>query len=80
MSGLRRRINMKIVRVKTLGRRVVAVATLGAVGDWSAYVDAVPGKNHEAEADDVAGRGDKLPQDLAEFLFPDLAKEYEWRE
>jgi hypothetical protein len=70
----------KVIRYKALGARVLAVATVGAVGDWSAYVDAVPGKSHEKEAEEVAGTGDKLPEDLAKFLFPDLAEQYQWRE
>jgi hypothetical protein len=71
---------VNILSVKVLCRRVLAVATKGAVGDWAAYIDAVPGHNHEREAVDVADNGDKLPQAFAEVLFPDLAKEYRWRD
>lgn len=69
-----------VVRIQALGSRVLAVATVGAVGDWSAYIDAVPGKHHRQEAEKVADEGDKLPEAIATILFPSVAKEYKWRE
>ena len=49
-------------------------------GFWTAYVDAVRGENHDYEWQLVAASGDKLPQKVAEVLFPDIAKDYLWRD
>lgn len=47
---------------------VVAIFNL-AVGDWAAYVGAVPGVKHEDEWEEVARTGTKIAADLAEMLF-----------
>ena len=55
-----------------LAQRVLCVAIFNhAVGDWSAYCDAVPGKQHTDEAEGVTRHGDKLPQKVAEVIFED---------
>lgn len=56
----------------SLAMRVMAVAILNfKVGDWSAYVNAVPGMNHRNEWREVAKHGDRLPRKAAEALFGD---------
>ena len=48
--------------------------------DWSAYIDAVEGKNHDEEFMEVAANGSKLNYQIAKFLFPSLDINYTWRE
>jgi len=43
-----------------------------------AYIDAVPGENHEREWMEVMREGSKLPKEVAEMLFPDF-KDLRWR-
>lgn len=72
----------KEYRRRSLARRIMAVAVFDRdVGDWSAYIDAVPGIDHGAEWGSVADHGDKLPKDVAAVLFPSLAadKGLRWR-
>lgn len=66
-----------------LARRVMAVAVYDEkVGDWAAYVDAVPGHRHEEEWQEVVDHGLKLPKRVAEVLFPALAanENLAWRD
>lgn len=66
-----------------LARRVMAVASYDEeVGDWAAYIDAVPGSNHDEEWREVVDRGLKLPKRLAEVMFPALAanEKLKWRD
>ena len=66
-----------------LARRVMAVAVYDEeVGDWAAYIDAVPGNNHSEEWQEVVDYGLKLPKRVAEVLFPVLAanEKLEWRD
>jgi hypothetical protein len=71
------------VRRKTrwiaLDQKVIAVAVEGEVGDWTAYIGAVEGKDHNEEWRQVAKYGSKLPRKVAEAIFPDFAKEFVWR-
>ena len=68
---MKERITLSTKTIIRLASRVLVVASVNEpVGDWSAYIDAVPGMNHEREWQDVAKIGTKLPQDHAEFLFP----------
>jgi hypothetical protein len=67
-------------RYIALSRKVIAVAIEGEVKDWAAYIDGVPGDNHFLEAKEVARTGTKLPQKVAEILFPDFASEFSWRD
>lgn len=53
-----------------LASRVMAVMRTRIEGAWAAYIDAVPGHNHEFERDDVLADGDKLPEDIARAIFP----------
>ncbi len=59
-----------------LAMRVLAVAVINThdekVFDWAAYIDAVPGQNHENEYLNVAENGSKTSKEIAEVLFPDL--------
>jgi len=61
-----------ITRIHPLARNVLAVARTGIEGSWAAYIDAVPGKSHEAEAAEVLDRGNKLPREIAEMLFSEF--------
>jgi len=70
-----------------LDRRVLVVAVAdslpglyaGKEGDWAAYIGAVAGDKHGIEVEEVAKRGTKIPQWMAEKLFPLTAKSYKWR-
>jgi hypothetical protein len=70
----------KICGWKALDTKVLAVATVGPVEDWSAYIGAVEGENHEEEAKKVAAEGSKLSYALAKIIFPNQAIHYEWRD
>jgi len=60
-----------------LATRVLVVAKTRIEGTWAAYVDAVPGVNHDVEQYEVLEYGTKLPEQIARFLFPMFAdKEY----
>lgn len=58
-----------------LARRVLAVMKTRIEGTWAAYIDAVPGKSHEEEQNDVLAYGNKLSEPMARLLFPDVPKE-----
>jgi len=62
-----------------LASKVLAVAVEGGIGDWAAYVGAVPGIDHDREWQDVKEHGTKLPQTIAEILFPKWKNTYVWR-
>lgn len=66
------------VDYRTLDTRVIAVAKEGAIGDWAAYIGAVPGNSHENEWPEVAASGSKLPESVANALFPHFAR-FEYR-
>lgn len=83
-EGFKGNRDVKLVRVSTealqyvapfqtyraLGRQVLVVAVPGQIGDWAAYIGAVPGVSHEKEVGEVAMHGDKLTKALASILFP----------
>jgi len=69
----------EILQKYAFAKDVLAVAILGGVGDWSAYIGAVQGINHDVEQFEVAKFGEKLPEDIARLIFPQVAKEYIWR-
>lgn len=69
---------MKILMKKALAAKVLAVAVEGDIHDWAAYIDAVPGKKHDDEAQLVAEEGVKLDRDVAAVLFPCLDMK-KWR-
>jgi len=62
-----------------LDMHVLCIAVKGVIDDWSAYIGAVPGKNHTDEAELVAKDGSKLPYWIAKKLFPSMDEAYEWR-
>lgn len=67
-------------RYFALASRVLAVAKQGGRGDdWSAYIDAVDGKDHDQEWQKVVTHGTKLFYAYAKVMFPDFDKEYQWR-
>ena len=53
-----------------LARRVLVVAKTRVECAWAAYIDAVPGENHDRERLAVLAKGSKLPEVLARILFP----------
>ena len=56
--------------VEPLSQTVLAVASLNvSVGDWSAYIDSVPGENHRNEWQAVSAGGAKMRHSMAEALF-----------
>ena len=55
-----------------LAMKVLAVAQTRVEGAWSAYIDAVPGMDHEAEQEAVLRHGEKLPEAVARLLFPSM--------
>jgi len=66
---------------KTLSPRVLVVAVVNKhTLEWSAYIDAVPGNNHEEEYVHVANTGSKLDHTFAKILFPILERKYCWRD
>ena len=68
----------KRMRYTILGQNVLAVAKEGGNNDWAAYIDAVPGINHQAEIEHVMTNGDKLQEDVARVLFPEF-RDLAWR-
>jgi len=58
---------------------VLVVASEGHFGDWSAYIGAVAGDNHDLEWLEVLHHGSKLPEKVAAVLFPDFAEKFVWR-
>jgi len=69
-----------MIRYLALAQKVLAVAKSNDdIGDWAAYIDAVPGDDHETEYMNVARHGDKLPENVAKLLFPGFTEKYKWR-
>jgi len=64
---------------RALGHRVLAVASVTVDVDWAAYIGPVAGQSHADEWPEVARHGDKLPQHIAEALFPQIAECYDYR-
>ena len=69
----------KIITKRALSQRVLVVAVADD-HEWCAFCDAVPGDNHDVEAQAVVDRGDKLDEKLAKLLFPGLSNHRKWRE
>lgn len=69
-----------VIDYRALHREVLVVAKANKdVGDWKAYIAPVPGRNHDEEWRDALAKGDPLPQDLAEFMFPTFKERFAWR-
>ena len=71
--------NGKQIRYVALDARVLAVAVEGSVKDWSAYIGAVDGHDHDVEFHEVRDNGAKLPYEVAKVIFPDFDKVFRWR-
>jgi hypothetical protein len=52
--------------------RVMAYAHTRVEGAWCAYIDAVPGQNHDHEWQEVMRYGGKLPESIALLIFPEF--------
>ncbi len=66
---------------RALDRRVLVVAVINDnVGDWNAYIGAVPGIKHDHEYAEVAKTGSKLPLPIARLIFPEATSLYKWRD
>jgi len=59
-----------VTRVHPLHRNILAVAKTRVEGAWAAYIDVVPGINHDSEYGDVLLNGNKLMEATARTLFP----------
>jgi len=74
-------IMTKKMEYRALDSKVLAVAVEGYVSDWSAYIGAVRGDNHDKEYLDVAEHGNKLPEKIARAIFPyEPWKSLVWRD
>jgi len=60
------------VKVKAASSRVLIVARTRIEGAWSAYLDAVPGYDHDEEWKGVVRFGLKQPEEIARAFFPGL--------
>ena len=61
------------VAVFALSSKIIAVANTRVEGRWKAYIDAVPGKNHDEEWQDVRRQGVAVPHEIAKAIFPGFA-------
>ena len=70
--------NMEI-HVRYLHPHVLTVAVVNPGREWAVYVADAAGGDAEAEYRDVVDRGVKLPQPVAEALWPELADRCHYR-
>ncbi len=56
------------MKIYPLAMHVIVVAHEREDG-WCAYIDAVPGQNHQNEAQRVLDYGEKLPEHIAIAMF-----------
>lgn len=66
-----------------LATKVVAFAIVNvSVGDWAAYIDAVPGIDHDKEFGQLLEKrmSAKLSHDIAKIIFPYFDDKYRWRD
>jgi len=74
------RIGAHFYKYVAIASDVLVVAVINEdVGDWTAYVKAVPGQNHDEEYIQVADRGAKLMASVAALYFPAFAAQFRWR-
>ena len=59
----------RVVTHWPLSTRVLAVAATRTEGTWKAYIDAVPGWNHDNEWQKVLAHGAMLDEPVARLLF-----------
>lgn len=72
---------LMIYRYKALTRKVLTVAVVNTrTFDFSVYIDAVEGKNHDNEFMKVADYGSKLSKELAMILYSGLFIKFNWRD
>lgn len=65
-----------------LASRVMTIAVANiTVGYWAAYIDAVPGENHDEEFDQLLEerRSVKLSYEIAKIIYPCYDGKYVWR-
>ena len=60
------------VQVVALSSKVLAVAATRPDGTWKAYVDAVPGMDHDQEWEAVLSQGCQMMEQWARGIFPRL--------
>jgi len=66
--------------VRRLATDVIAVAMAGSGYDWAAYIGSVQKTEEYMEAiRSVQNSGCKLPQKVAEAIFPEFARKFKWR-
>jgi hypothetical protein len=61
-----------IIYRRALAAKVLAVATTRIEGAWKAYCDAVPGRDHDVEWQQVLDRGCALQERHALAIFPEF--------
>ena len=61
---------IKTATVFPLATRVLVIAVNRIEGSWCAYLDAVPGINHDTEWDQVFRTGVKVEERIARVIFP----------
>ena len=65
------------VEVKALDCKVLAIAIEWTnLKAWTAYINAVLGKDHEAEWEEAMHHGSRLDESVAKAIFPDWKAEY----
>lgn len=71
----------EIVQYRALDSKVIVVASAQEpIEEWSAYIGAVPGEDHDTEYMEVKRYGSKLPHNLAALMFPNFEEKYRWRD
>ena len=60
------------IRRHELARNVIALSRTRIECAWAAYIDAVPGENHDREEQAVLDHGAKLQEKIARILFPEF--------
>lgn len=68
-------------RIVPLDSRILVVASVNrAVGDWTAYIGAIPfGDLHRNAWTGVKEWGTKLAKHIAAAIFPELNRQFSWR-
>ena len=70
----------KRITYRMLAHDVMVVAHVWPlVGDFRAYIGAVPGKDHDNEIEPVLAYGAKVPEAIARAVFPDSDALTYWR-
>ena len=58
------------IEYKALASKVLVAAKTRVEGTWKAYCDAIPGKKHSEEWQEVLKHGDQLSEKVARAIFP----------